>query len=223
MSDIDKLTTVVAIRPERDETVVKLQDEATRLVLYAQGFVVANPSDVKRAVEDLSMIANIQKALETKRKEYTAPLNDHLKEINTTFKSITEPLDTANATLRGKVQAFNNEQKRLQQEAEKAQELIRQATEIQAKLHQATGEIFDAPPPAPVLTTAPVVKAYTDVGTMSTRKVMKWRGVDFAKVPDEYKMLDAVKIGKVVRAGVTAIPGIEIYPEDGLTITAKKG
>ena len=222
MSEIEQTTTVVAIRPEHDEAVVKLRDEATRLASYAQGFVVANPSDVKRATEDLSMISNIQKALEAERKKYTEPLNAHLKEINTTFKTITEPLDTANKTLRSKVQEYNNEQKRLQQEVEKAQEFLRQAAEIQAKLTKETREIFDAPPLAPIVTAAPVTKVYTDVGTMGTRKVWKFEVVDFALLPDEYKLPDMVKIRKVITAGV-AIPGVKAQQEDSLSITAKKG
>jgi len=223
MPEVEQTTTAIAIKPEEDAVVVKLRDEAMRLVSYAQGFEVTNPSDVKRATEDLSLIANIKKALEAKRKEYTEPLNGYLKDINATFKSISGPVEEADRLLRNTVIRFNRRQADLQAEAIKREELRQQLAEADAAIMRKTGEILDSPPPAPVVTAAPVTKAYTGVGTMGTRKAMKWREVDFAKVPDEYKMLDAIKIGKVVRAGVTSIPGIEIYPEDGITITAKRG
>jgi len=216
-------TAVVKVNPGLDETVIHLQGEAERLVVYAEGFVVANLQGVKRATEDLSMIANLKKALEEKRKEYTQPLNDHLKEINTAFKVFSEPLDVADRALRGKILAFNAAQRRLQDEAARAEALRREAAEIEARLTQETGEIFLSNKPAvPVPEAAPVNKAYTEVGTMGTRKIRKWECKDFAQVPDEYKMLDGAKIGKVIRAGISAIAGIRIYEEDTIAITARK-
>src|SRR4030042_391913 len=127
-------TAVVKVNPELDEAVIQLRGEAERLVVYAQGFVVANLEGVKRATEDLSMISNLKKALEERRKEYTQPLNDHLKEINATFKIFSEPLDAADKALRGKILAFNAEQRRLQEEAARAEALRKEAAEREAKL-----------------------------------------------------------------------------------------
>jgi len=216
-------TAVVAIKPELNDAVIKLRDEAARLVVYAESFTVANPNDVKRATKDLSMIANLKKALETKRKEYTEPLNTHLKDINEAFKAISVPVGVADQTLRDKVLAYNKEQQRLKAEADKAEALREQAAKIEAKLTQETGEIFEHPAPAPMPEAKPMVKAYTDVGNMRTRKIRKWKEVDFSKVPDAYKMLDSAKINKVVKAGIPETREIDIYEEDTLTITAKKG
>lgn len=41
-------------------------------------------------------------------------------------------------------------------------------------------------------------------------------------VPDEYKLPDAAKIGRVVRAGISSLPGIRIWEEETLRVTAKK-
>lgn len=49
----------------------------------------------------------------------------------------------------------------------------------------------------------------------------KFRVVDAAAVPPEYKVVDEVKVGRVVRAasGQISIPGIEIYDEPTITRT----
>jgi len=215
-------TALIKINPELDTTVIKLQVEALRLRDYAEGSVVANLEGVKRATEDLSMLTNLKRSLEEKRKEYTQPLNDHLKEINATFKIFSEPLDIADKALRGKILAFNAEQQRIRDEAERAQFLIDQARAIEASLTQQTGEIFPEQTQVVIPGAAPVKKAYTAVGDMSTRKNRKWRELDFSKVPDSYKMLDVTKINRVVRAGIPEIAGIEIYEEDSLVITARR-
>ena len=214
---------LVQVHPELDDAVVKLYAEGKKLQDYATKVIVTNLSDVQCGVEDLSIIANLKKALEERRKEYTAPLNSHLREINDTFKAMVEPIDIADKLLRSKIGVFNKEQQRLKDEAAKAEELIRQATEIQAKLTQRTGEIF---PDIPAVSVPEVVvskKVYTSVGDMSTRKNMKWEVVEIALVPDYLKIVDAVKVGKMVRAGIGAIAGIRIWEEDSLVIKARKG
>jgi len=214
---------LVQVHPELDDAVLKLYGEGKSLESYAISTTITNLDDIKRGTEDLSMIANLKKALEERRKEYTAPLNSHLREINDTFKNMVQPIDSANDILRTKILAFNKEQQRLKDEAVKAEELIRQATEIQAKLTQQTGEIF---PDIPTVSVPEVVvskKVYTSVGDMSTRKNMKWEVVDIALVPDYLKIVDAVKVGKMVRAGIGAIAGIRIWEEDSLVIKARKG
>jgi len=213
-------TALVSIHPELDEQVAKFKEEGERLKDYAVSFVVASVSDVKRATEDLSMVSRLKKALEERRKAYTQPLNEYLKDVNQVFKVIVEPIDDADKVLRTKVGAYNAEQRRLQAEAEKAQELLRQAAEIQANLTKQTGEIFPEVPSVPVPEAHPATKAYTSVGDLNTAKVWKFEVVDFALLPNEYKLPDMVKIGKVVRAGAS-VPGVKSWQEDSLRITTK--
>jgi len=216
-------TALIAIHPEIQEEIISLRAEGERLYAYTQGFVVAGLGDAKRAVEDLSLISNLKKALEERRKEYTQPLNAHLKEINEAFKGMVTPIELADATLRGKVGAYNREQERLRQEAERARALREEALTIEAKLTQQTGEIFPETAPAVVMPEFhPATKVFTDVGYLNTRKVRKYRVINFSLLPDEYKLEDSVKLGKVVRAGINSIPGVEIYEEDSLVITSKK-
>jgi hypothetical protein len=60
---------------------------------------------------------------------------------------------------------------------------------------------------------APAKTVHTASGKVTIRSVWKHRVTDFDALPDEYKIADDVKIGKVVRAGIRQIPGVEIYEE----------
>ncbi len=44
---------------------------------------------------------------------------------------------------------------------------------------------------------------------------------DLAKVPLEYMMVDASKLGRVVRAGLRTIPGVRIFPKESLSIRGR--
>ena len=60
---------------------------------------------------------------------------------------------------------------------------------------------------------APPKTVRTEAGSVTIRSAWKFEVVDMAALPDEYKIADAVKLGKVVRAGVREIPGVRIYEE----------
>jgi hypothetical protein len=52
-------------------------------------------------------------------------------------------------------------------------------------------------------------------------KIRKYKIVDFAKLPDEYKLENAVLLNKVTKAGVPTIAGVEFYYEDVLTVRSR--
>jgi hypothetical protein len=63
---------------------------------------------------------------------------------------------------------------------------------------------------------APAKTVHTAAGKVTMRSVWKAEVIDFNLLPDEYKVADEVKIGKVVRAGVRQIPGVRIYEEKSI-------
>lgn len=71
------------------------------------------------------------------------------------------------------------------------------------------------------VTPEPPAHYRTESGTLGKFMVKKWELVDFNLVPGEYKMLNEVLIGKLVRSGIKTIPGIRIYEEETLRITPK--
>ena len=160
----------------------------------------------------------MKKAIEAKRKEFVSPIQEHLRAINDAFKTLTEPLLLADQITRTKVLGYNQEQERIRQEQEEINRLRMEAAEKEMELK---GELSE--PVGLVETTPEPPKHYhADMGTATTKKIKKWEVVDFALVPDEYKMPDAVKIGKVVRAGIPTISGIRIWDEEILEVRTIK-
>jgi len=208
-------TAVVRIEPGKDLKVQQLLGEIMRIKEWADKLVVASEDDAKLATSDLSIMGKLKKAVEEKRQEYVGPLNAHVDAVNGAFKLLTGPLAQADKTARDKVTAYKVEQDRRRQEAE---EVNRQAIELarkQAALNHGEFTVDVTPvkiPEAPRLTR-------TEVGTSGLVKTRKYRVVDFAKLPDQYKIENSLLLNKVVRAGIPEIPGVEIYIEESLRIT----
>lgn len=212
-------TVAVRVRPEEDADVVILREEIIGLQRYADARVISCVDAIKGATDDLTVMSRLKKALEEKRKEYVGPLNEHVKVINSMFKSLSDPLEQADRTTRGKILAYNRKLEDDRLAAERAAQLEKEAAEIKARL---AGE----PPPdttdiKTVETQAPVSKVYRDTGSLGMMMVRKWEVFDLSKVPLDYLMIDAAKVGKVVKAGVPSIPGIRIWLEESLRITTK--
>ena len=202
-----------------DLEVMNWHSEALRLREYATSRIIRTIDDTKKATEDLSVISKLKKAMEERRKEYIKPFQDKVKSINDTYKMLMEPIDQADKITRDKVLAFRAEQERLHRETE---EINRQKEELarrEAALHY--GEVTIDTTPVEVAPEPPK-HIYTDLGTASTPKVRKWEITDSSLVPDEYKIIDVTKIGKLVRAGIPSIPGIRIWEEETLRVTTRK-
>lgn len=145
------------------------------------------------------------------------------KEAVAAKKKHAEPVQKAEATVKGKMSSYAAEEerkriaeeKRLQEDARRREEEIRIQAAIDA---EAAGEkeAAEAIIAAPVI--APIVVVKSEVPKMdgiSHRSVWKFRISDETKIPREYLKVDEVKIGGVVRSmkGMTAIPGVEVYEE----------
>lgn len=210
-------TALINVRPDTDSRIAALYEEGVRLELYARERIIESIEDVKAATDDLSIIAKLKKALEEKRKEYIGPINEHLKTVNGVFKSFVEPLSQADSITREKVLAYRAQQESIRVEQERINQLRMQAAEAEMKLK---GELSE---PLGLVEVAPnaATRYQTDSGTLGTAKIKKWEVTDITLVPIEYLVVDTVKIGKVVRAGIPGIPGIRIWEEDSLRITAR--
>ena len=208
----------VRVAPQSDEAVVAMGVEIERLLGWAEGLQVHDAESVKRATDDLVLLANLKRAIEDKRKEYTGPVNDHLKAINESFRGMTVPLDNADRITREKVLAYRQEEQRKAREAERINELrleaARREMELKGELTEPVA-LVEAPAPQPS-------RVRTDVGTLGTTKTRKWEVEDLSRVPLEYLMVDASRVGRVVRAGVPSIPGIRIWEDESLRVTPSK-
>lgn len=212
----ERTTALIRVQPDADEAILKLHAEALGLETYAKTRVIVNDQDVKNAMDDLSLIAKLTKALEDKRKEYTGPINAHLKAISDTFKLFSGPIERANAITRAKILDYRKEQERFRLEQERINQLRLEAARAEMELK---GEVTE---PTQIIEVAPVIPAHyrTEMGTLGTAKIWKFEVVDFALLPNDYKVADMVKIRKVVAAGAT-IPGVKAWQDESLRITTK--
>lgn len=210
------METAISIRPELDESVKLLVEQLTKLRSWAEHRVVANQVEVKAATEDLSSMANLRKAIEAKALEYALPVKAHLNDITSVFKGMLDPLREAVQITKDKVLAYNQEQERLRQEQEEINRMQREAAARQAVIDGYLDEIPEDKP----LVAEPPKHIRTDVGMATTTTVWKFEVIDFALLPDQYKLPDMVKIRKVITAGATIV-GIRAWQEESLRVTAK--
>ena len=212
-------TAIIKISPDADVFVTQLHDEALKAQAYSEARCIANDADVKMATNDLSILSRLRKGFEEKQKEYTDPLNEHLKAIRDTFKTFMGPLLAADATTREKILAYRHAEEEKARQIEEANRLRMEAAQLEAKA-SGTGEIsesvkvLDVPLPQPKT-------VYSDAGSAGVSKNWKFEVVDFALLPADYKMVDAVKLGKVIRAGLHEIAGVRIWSEDTLRVTPR--
>ncbi len=219
------------VNPRSDSAFLEMGKMVMELGTFAQSRTIACNEDVVNATDDLGLIANLQKAIEEKRTGYVKPFNDHVKEVNAFCKLLTDPLEQAEKTTKTKILAYRAEQDRLRKEAEEINRLREEAARREAELtgkvltgagmvEPSTGQIItivekiDVPP-------APPTRVQADTATLGTTKVRKWRVIDQKLIPEEYKILNVVLINKLVRNNIPSIPGIEMYWEPGLRVSAR--
>jgi hypothetical protein len=147
-------TAVIKVNPLTDEVVKHLQREAQAYQEQAQKLTVTSDEDVKRAVNDLSLLAGVKKAIKAQQDEFTKPVKAHLDEIKAAFESFTTPLEEADRLIRSKVGAYRQA---VADRAARAEEINRQAIELarqQAEMNggEFTVDITTIPVMSPALT-----------------------------------------------------------------------
>lgn len=207
--------TALTLRPGEDLEAHGYYEEALRALDYAEKRVITTVEHVKAATDDLALISKLKKAMEEKKREYLDPLKLQADAIRATYDYLMAPIRQADGLTRDKMLSFSQEQERLRREQEEINRQKKELAEREAALNGTAVE------PVELVEVAPEVpkSVATDLGTTRITTIWKWEVIDLSLVPDEYKILDATKVGKVVRAGLRSIPGIRIYPDESLRVT----
>jgi hypothetical protein len=211
-------TALINIEPRLDTALIVLLAEIAKLKSWANSLVIVDETSLMSATEDIASVRKLAKSIEEKRREFTDPLNAHLKDINAYFKLVTIPLAETDQVISRKILSYRAELDRQRKEAEEINRLREEAAKKEAALNDGCITESVAPVPVPPQL-AKTVK--TEVGNSATRDNWKVEVIDFTSLPNEYKMPDMVKLGKVVRAGLRNIPGCRIWNEPSLTVTTK--
>lgn len=188
---------------EKDQELEKIHKQTDSLISKAQFFLLDSNEKLATAAQVLNWIAVTKKKIEERRKFFVQPLNEQVDKINALFKGYVRPLTDARAIMDEKIIVWNRKQ-----EAERLAEeekVRRQAEKLSKKTGVAVQEIIES---------APVAEVPKTVGTLTVTKRWTHEILDPLVVPREYLMVDEVKIGRAVRDGVRAIPGVRIYEKE---------
>jgi hypothetical protein len=188
---------------EKSQEIVEIKKTNTTLIEKIKELKIVDQDSSIEASNYLLLINKAKKNLEEKRKFFVGPLNDQVKKINAMFKQYSNPLQEATRYIGSLMFAYRK--KTEEEERKKNEEVLKLAEKV--GIESKDLEIVEKPEP---------VK--TDLGTVSTRKVTKWRLVSFSKLDDAYKTTNDVYINKKIREGIRQIPGLEIYTEDVVTV-----
>jgi hypothetical protein len=99
-----------------------LTDRAQRALKFIEAFEIACAEDYGMAADELKAIKAKSKTLEDQRTGITGPINTALKAINNLFRGPTELLDEAERALKAKMIAWDQEQRRIADEARRKAE-----------------------------------------------------------------------------------------------------
>jgi hypothetical protein len=189
-----------------------IKKEISPMVTEASSYVVDTEEDVEVASAFLRKVKDMQKMVEDKRLTFTKPLNESLKNINSTFKEMKEPLEEALSIVTGKILTWKRAEN-IRIEAEQA--AYRKIQEAEAELNRLQNK--------PVVVEEPIVIApvVNRIGNMQTVKRWTFEVVDFAKVPDDLKLINSTAVNSIIREGIREVPGLKIYQEESLSVVSR--
>ena len=198
-----------------------LYQEAASLLRVAKDRVISTNEDLKPATNDLAIIATCKKAMFARKTEIVEPFKAKLDLVNQAFGDLMFPVLEADRLTRGQVSDFGTEQRRKAADAQRIEDEKFRLAKEEASL-SGTGEhtqelgTAQAPPPVPERTR-------TDLGTLGGRANWKARVVDFALLPDDYKLPNESKLNSHARStkGERPIPGVEFYDDHVVTVRTK--
>jgi hypothetical protein len=207
------------VNPATDTEVMAFYAEAQSLLDDANTRVIATNEDAKTATNDLSIIAKLRKAMETKRKGYLQPFNDHVKFINDTYKTLMAPVEQADRITRDKWTAYTNAQAALARKQEEINRLRMEATRKEAEMNN--GEIKESVNLVEVV--AAPTKTVTDLGSASQKANWTYEIVSFKDLSDDYKLPNTAALNALARSVKDSrpIPGLKIFNNPGMVVRPK--
>lgn len=190
------------------QSVEKETQEFAVAILAGAPVEISSKEAFGRAGDVVKALERHSAALEAKRKEYTAPLDETKKKIKADFDRMREPLEAKAGEIRNQMLKWQREE---QARLDAEQKRIDEEALAKAKKENVSEVVV------------PIVneQAKTTRGAMTTstvRKIWKWEVLDGRDVPCEFHIVDAARITQAVRDGRRSIPGVRIYEEESLSV-----
>lgn len=187
------------------------------MVETADALEVKSPETNAQASEMTVKARKIYKRIDDIKKDATKPHRDFTSAVNAMAKVYLDQFEKIGKGLGIKISRYStyqeNERRRAEAEARKRVEAEQKRLDAEAKKDGYEPVKVEAP----VLPDPPKV-TYTDAGSVYQRKDWVHEITDANKIPREYLMPNEKKIKDAIKAGVRAIPGVNIF-EQSTTVT----
>ena len=211
--------TALVLRPGEDIEAHGYFQEALKLLAWAQGKVITTVEDVKSVNDDLSLISKLKKVMDNKRKSLLDPLKLQADAIRETYTFLMAPVLEAGQIYRDKMLAYNAEQERIRLEQEDINRKRLEAAEQEMRLKGEITESVDLVEVAPEASK----KVSTEMGSSGQRDNWRYEVVDFALLPDAYKVADSSQLNAIAKKhhDQKQVPGVRFYNEPIITVRAR--
>jgi len=183
----------------------------------AENHQVKDDETNEQAVEMATQAKQLANKVDKLRLEIVGPHKDFAKKVDSTAKSIKDPLDAIERNLKGKMSKYFQEREIARLEAERKAKA--EAEALQKKLYEEAKKANVEPViVAPAMIPQPKTIARTETGSASVRKVWTFDIDDPRSIPRDYMILDQQKVRAAIRAGIREIPGLRIFEETSVAL-----
>jgi hypothetical protein len=193
--------------------------------------VIDGEESKKEAAKILVPLKTALKDIDKTRKGIVEAPNAFVKAVNEAAKMFKDSIEAITKGLEAKVAAFSQVE---QIEAQKRAEEERLAQmELQERLQadvDATNAanlardpdaiMIEVPRPAPLVHMEPPKSVRTEAGTMTAVDKWNFRIADIGQVPREYLVVNETAIRAAIKQGLREIPGVEIFKDTTIRVTA---
>jgi hypothetical protein len=165
---------------------------------------IETPAQLALAEQVVKDSKKLLKDAETIRKSFSGPLDDKKRELTNLEKDVCSPAQKASDTLSKAINAYHNavaekarqEAEKVQQDADKKLRRLSNPNSIAALQQQTEEALAGVAAPA-----------------TGTKRVKKYRILDFNKIPRDLLMIDEAKLKKLMSSSNVAPEGLEFYTE----------
>lgn len=180
-----------------------VRSEVTEFLYDHQEVKIVSQEQYMEAGDLLKQLMGKIKKLETKRLEYTRPLDESKAAIMRDYKGIVAPLEELVDRVKTEMLVWHQkEKKRLDEEQERLEREALAHAKAEGKSEVEVAIVND------------VKTVRGDISTITIRKLWKFKVEDQSKIPTEFLCPDEEKIKQAIKDGKRQIPGISIYEEE---------
>lgn len=198
---------VVATKPAKNDQITAIKRQAIKAQEVVNQTTITNDDDLVAVADQINVIKKLKKEIRTEMEKYTKPAQAIINEARAKYLPLEKICDEAESQLKAKVAEYMDAQeaKRLKEEEKIVAKIeagrMKEETGIK-KIEELGNEIKTI---------------QTENTQLQRRKVRVAYIVNAELVPDEYWIIDEVRVKRDALAG-KLIPGVEIREETQIAI-----